>query len=89
MKALRDHCPELQLLLVPQGRTQDDAMATIRDAISAYQEDVSEKAAARKEQLPVDEGDREGCQVELRESPSSRINAAMSRCPLPQCNPGV
>ena len=59
------HCPALPACW-SQGRTQDEALANIRDAISVYLDYVSEKAAARKERL-VQEGEREGCQVELRE----------------------
>ena len=59
------HCPALPACW-SQGRTPDEALANIRDAISVYLDYVSEKAAARKERL-VQEGEREGCQVELRE----------------------
>ena len=42
------HCPALPACW-SQGRTQDEALANIRDAISVYLDYVSEEAAVRLE----------------------------------------
>ena len=59
------HCPALPACW-SQGATPEEAIENIRAAISEYLDYVSDRATLRKEQI-LDEGQRSGFQVELRE----------------------